>query len=211
MMENSDNARADALMSYFGISNITGFAHSLGMTHTAINGYVDCPVPLNHTTLDDETLTYNLLTHGKILTPADTQKLFSMMAGKHYDFSDMYTGIKTLVNQYAAQYGLSAAQVASYENGISLSQKSGGYWWPGGVVGPNGEEEYRSNGNDGYARLPLCSGKTVTYRPYLFGMFYEENQASQPDNLVYTNMLAGAKILENQIKAGISTWKTCSP
>jgi len=210
MMENSDNARTDALMSYFGISNITAFAKSFGMTHTAINGYVDCPVPLNHTTLDDETLTYDLLIHGKILTAADTKTLFSMMAGKHYDFSGMYTGIKTLVNQYAAQYGLTAAQIASYENGILLSQKSGGYWWPGGLVGPNGDLEYRSIGNDGYVQLPLCSGKTKTYKPYLFGMFYEENQPNEPDNLVFSNMLAGAKLLENQIKAGVSTWKTCS-
>jgi hypothetical protein len=211
MMENSDNARADALMSYFGIGNITAFANSLGMTHTAVNGYVDCPVPLNHTTLNDETRTYYLLTHNQIVTAAEVQTLFSMMAGKHYDFSGMYAGIKTLVNQYAAQYGLTAAEVASYENGIALSQKSGGYWWPGGIVGPNGEVEYRANGNDGYAQLPLCSGKTVTYKPYLFGMFYEENQPNEPNNLVYSNMLGGAKILENQIKAGISTWKTCSP
>jgi len=211
MMENSDDARTDALMSYFGINKITGLANDLGMTHTAVNGYVDCPVPLNHTTLDDETRTYDLLIHGKILTAGDTQTLFSMMAGKHYDFSGMYAGIKTLVNQYAAQYGLTAAQIASYENGILLSQKSGGYWWPGGIVGPNGDLEYRSNGNDGYAQLPLCSGKTKTYKPYLFGMFYEENQPNEPNNLVYSNMLAGAKILENQIKAGISTWKTCSP
>jgi hypothetical protein len=211
MMENSDNARTDALMSYFGIRNITAYANSLGMTHTAVNGYVDCPVPSNHTTLDDETRVYDLLTHNKILTAADVAQLFSMMAGKNYDFSGMYAGIKTLVNQYAAQYGLSAAQVASYENGIQLSQKSGGYWWPGGLVGPNGDLEYRSNGNDGYVRLPLCVGTAKSSRPYLFGMFYEENQASQPDGLVFDQMLSGAKIVENQIQAGLATWKTCSP
>jgi hypothetical protein len=181
------------------------------MTHTAVNGYVDCPVPLNHTTLDDETRVYSLLIHGSILTPADVQTLFSMMAGKHYDFSGMYAGIKTLVNQYATQYGLSSAQVASYENGVLLSQKSGGYWWPGGLVGPNGDLEYRSNGNDGYVQLPFCSGTTVTYKPYLFGMFYEENQANQPDGLVFSNMLSGAKLVENQIKTGIAGWKSCSP
>jgi hypothetical protein len=42
-------------------------------------------------------------------------------------------------------------------------------------------------------------------------MFYEENQPNEPNDLVYSNMLAGARIVENQIKAGISTWKNCSP
>jgi hypothetical protein len=211
MMENSDNARADALMSYFGNHNITAFAHQLGLSNTAVIGYVDCPVPLNHTTLDDETQLYYLLIHAKVLTGADVTKLFSMMAGKNYDFSHMYAGITTLVTKYAAQYGLSAAQIASYENGIRLSQKSGGYWWPGGKVVPNGEVAYRSNGNDGYVQLPLCVGTKVENKSYLFGMFYEENQPNEPDGLVFNDMLSGAKLVESQIKAGVANWKHCSP
>jgi hypothetical protein len=210
MMENSDNARTDALMSYFGVANISGFAQSLGLTGTAVNGYVDCG-PQNHTTLDDETHTYALLINGSILTPPHVQRLFSMMAGKNYDFSHMYAGIKTLVNQYATTYGLSAAQVTSYESGILLSQKSGEYTWLGGVTGPNGDVEYRTDGNDGFVQLPLCVGTAKSSKAYLFGWFYEENQAGQPDGLVFNDMLSGAKIVENQIKAGLQTWKNCSP
>jgi beta-lactamase class A len=52
MMQNSDNARTDLLLKHFGMAKINAYAHGLGMSNTAFNGYVDCPGAHNTLKLD---------------------------------------------------------------------------------------------------------------------------------------------------------------
>jgi beta-lactamase class A len=209
MMENSDNARADMFLQRFGLPTLTSFAHSIGMPNTATNAYVDCGPFNNQLTLDDAAHLYENLVLGNYITKPDVSVLFSMMAGKNYDFSGMYAGMQTIVNQEAAPFHLTATQIQTYENGTALSQKSGGYWWPGGVPSYYGDTMYRATGNDGWALLPYCVGTHQKTRGYVFGFFYEEDQANQPNGLVWNQMLAGAETLREQIRAGLKTWSQC--
>jgi beta-lactamase class A len=209
MMQNSDNARADMFMKKFGLSTLTSFAHHIGMPNTATNAYINCGPFTNQFTLDDAAHLYENLVQGNYITQTDVGVLANMMAGKNYDFSGMYAGMQTIVTQEAAAYHLTSAQIASYENGIALSQKSGGYWWPGGVPSYYGDTMYRSNGNDGWAVLPYCSGAQKHSKTYVFGFFYEEDQPGQPDGLVWNQMLAGAETLREQIRSGLQHWSQC--
>lgn len=215
MMQNSDNARADMFMYRFGLTNLTNFAHSVGMPSTQLGQYVDCGAPgaANYLTLDDGTHLYETLAQGTLLTPANVQTLFKLMAGKNYDFSGIWNGLETIINEVAPA-NLSAAQIAAFENGIQLTQKSGSYWWPGGNTAVDGFNLFASNGNVGWVQLPSCNGPMQTSTQYVYGFLAESTDATQAKNgysVMWSAMAAGAELLREQVQAALSTWGQCSP
>ena len=113
MMQNSDNARTDMLLKRFGMANVNGYAHGLGMSNTAFNGYVDCPGPHNTLTLDDAGLLYTGLATHAILPAPYVKKLFGMMAGRDYDFAGMWGDLQPIIKAEAPT-GMATAKVNKF-------------------------------------------------------------------------------------------------
>jgi hypothetical protein len=215
MMQNSDNARTDMFMHRFGLATLTSFAHSVGMPNTQLNQYVDCGAPggPNYMTLDDGTHLYETLAQGTLLTPANVQTLFQLMAGKNYDFSGIWNNLETIIAEVAPA-NLSAPQIAAFENGIQLSQKSGGYSWPGGNTAVDGFDVFASVGNVGWVQIPSCNGAAQTSTQYVYGFLAESTNATQADNtydVMWEAMAAGAELLREEVQTALSTWSQCSP
>ena len=206
MMQNSDNARADMFMRRFGLAALTTFAHSIGMSNTSLNGYIDCSGGFNLLTAQDAAHIYEGLTNGTLLTNANVQKLFTMMAGKNYDFSGIWGSLQKIISQEAVVPGLSAAQIASFENAIQLSQKSGGYSWPGGNTAIDGNTLYSSGGNCGWIQIPSCNGKQIVSTQYVFGYL---NEFTVQNSTTWNAMGAGAEIFRETIRAALAGWSAC--
>jgi hypothetical protein len=206
MMQNSDNARTDMFMRRYGLSTLSNFAHSIGMTSTTVAGYVDCPCPPNLLTCQDAAHIYEQIGNGTLLTQANLQTLFSMMAGKNYDFSGIWASLQTIVNQEASAFGLSAQKIASFENALQLSQKSGGYSWPGGNTSIDGNVVYSSGGNCGWIEIPSCIGQTKTTTQYVFAFL---DEATVLKETTWKGMGAGAEIFRETIRSALSTWSSC--
>lgn len=208
MMQNSDNARTDMLLHRYGLATVTNFAHGLGMAHTAVNGYVDCPGQHNTLTLDDAGLLYTGLAQHTVLKAANVNKLFSMMAGRGYDFAGMWGDLQPIVKAVAPA-NMSTAKVNSFIAGIRLSYKSGGYTWPGGTADLNGQTEYGDEGIDGYVSLPVCNGTTKSAREYVFGFFHESTKSDADQTPLFNATGAGAELLREQVQQALQTWGQC--
>ncbi len=213
MMQNSDDARTDMLMYKYGLTTLTNFAHANGMPNTVLAQYVNCGAPgkANYLTLDDGDHLYETLADGTLLTPANVQKLFSLMAGKNYDFSGIWGGLQKIITQVAPS-SLTSAQVTAFENAIQLSQKSGGYSWPGGNTLIDGFTVYSSYSNVGWAQIPSCNGPRQTSTQYVFGFLAESTDATQASQGgAYGAMGEGAELLREEVQSALSTWSQCSP
>ena len=208
MMQNSDNARTDMLLRRFGMAKINSYAHGLGMSNTAFNGYVDCPGPHNTLTLDDAGLLYIGLATHTILPAPFVKSLFGMMAGRDYDFAGMWADLQPIVKAEAPKT-LPAAKVNKFIAGIKLTYKSGGYTWPGGTPDLNGQTEYGDVGIDGYVSLPVCDGAAKSARQYVFGFFHESTKSIADQNPLFTATGAGAELLREQVHQALQTWSTC--
>lgn len=209
MLQNSDNARTDMLLQRYGISTINNYAHSLGMANTTYNSYIDCPGPHNTLTLDDAALIYTDLVEAKVFPAAYTNKLFSMMAGRNYDFSGTWVALQKIAQQVAPG-SLTSTQFSAFIAGIKLSYKAGGYTWPGGIPDLNGQTEYGDVGIDGYVSLPVCAGTVKSARKYVFGFFHESTASSSDQNPEFTAIGSGAELLREQLTSALKTWGNCS-
>jgi hypothetical protein len=208
MMQNSDNARADMLLQRYGLANVTNYAHGLGMPNTALNGYIDCPGPHNTFTLDDAAALYAGLAKHTVLNKGNVTKLFSMMAGRDYDFAGMWNDLQPIISAEAPA-SLPSAKLASFTAGITLSYKSGGYTWPNGVADLNGQTEYGDEGIDGLVSLPVCHGKTQAARQFVFGLFHESTASDSDQTPLFNAMGAGAELLREQVHAALADWHKC--
>jgi hypothetical protein len=208
MMENSDNARADMLLARYGLSNITAFAHSLGMANTAVNAYIDCNGAHNTLTLDDAALLYTDLAKHVVLNAGNVTKLFSMMAGRNYDFAHMWEYMQPIITAEAPK-NLPAAKLASFIAGITLSYKSGGYTWPGGIADLNGQTEYGDEGIDGLIGLPVCQGTKQGMRQFVFGFFHESTSSDADQTPIWNATAAGGELLREQLKSSLQNWSQC--
>lgn len=212
MMQNSDDARTDMLMQRYGLQTLTNFAHSNGMPNTQLNQYVNCSGPgtANYLTLDDGDHLYETLATGTLLTPANVQKLFSIMAGKNYDFSGIWGDLETIITQEAPT-ALSPSQISAFEAAVQLSQKSGGYSWPGGNTAIDGFTVYSSGGNVGWVQIPFCNGSSQSSQQYVFGFLGESTDATQASQGGSWNAMgAGAEVLREQVHSALSNWGQCS-
>jgi beta-lactamase class A len=207
MMQNSDNARADMFMRRFGLATLTSFVRSIGMSNTSLNGYIDCAgQPFNFLTAQDAAHIYEGLTNGTLLTSANVQTLFSMMAGKNYDFSGIWASLQAIINQEAAAKGLSAVQIASFNSAIQLSQKSGGYTLAG-TTRIDGNTVYSTGGNCGWIQIPSCDGQRTVSTQYVFAYLGE---STVPNATTSNPMANGAEIFRETIRAALAGWSACS-
>ncbi len=208
MLENSDNARTDMLLSRYSLATMNAYAHSLGMASTNFNTYVDCPGPHTTLTLDDAATLYTGLAKHTILKPGNVTKLFSMMAGRNYDFAGMWADLQPIIAAEAPA-SLTSAQIASFTAAVTLSYKSGGYTWPGGIPDLNGQTEYGDEGIDGLVGIPFCTGKTKALRQFVFGFFHESTASDADQTPMWNAMGAGAELLREQVRSALATWGKC--
>lgn len=208
MMQNSDNARTDSLMKKYGMATLNAYAHSIGMPNTAFNGYIDCPGAHNTLTLDDAAALYTGLAQHTILTKTNVDKLYTMMAGRNYDFSGTWKGLQTIAQQVAPA-ALPAAKLQSFLDLVKLSYKAGGYTWPGGIPDLNGQTEYGDLGIDGYLSLPYCSGAAQKTREYVFGFFHQSTASSSDQPGSFNAIASGAEPFREQLTTALKSWATC--
>jgi hypothetical protein len=208
MLQNSDNARTDMLLARYGLSTLNSYAHSIGMANTNFNTYVDCPGPHTTMNLSDAATLYTGLAKHTLLKPGNVTKLYSMMAGRNYDFAGMWGDLQPII-QAEAPASLTSAKIASFTAGITLSYKSGGYAWPGGIADLNGQTEYGDEGIDGVVGIPFCNGKAKGLRQFVFGFFHESTSSDSDQTPVFNAMGAGAELLREQVASALSGWKRC--
>ncbi|MEJ0047414.1 MAG: serine hydrolase [Rhodospirillales bacterium] len=207
MLQNSDNARTDMLLKRYSLGTINAYAHSIGMANTNFNTYIDCPGPHTTLTLDDAATLYTGLANHTVLKTANVKKLFSMMAGRNYDFAGMWGDLQPIIAANAGS--LTSGQVASFTAAITLSYKSGGYTWPGGTPDLNGQTEYGDEGIDGVVGIPYCSGKKQAIRQFVFGFFHESTASDADQTPLFNAMGAGAQLLTEQVQSALATWNKC--
>ncbi len=207
MLQNSDNARTDMLLKRYSLGTINAYAHSIGMANTNFNTYIDCPGPHTTLTLDDAATLYTGLANHTVLKTANVKKLFSMMAGRNYDFAGMWGDLQPIIAANAGS--LTSGQVASFTAAITLSYKSGGYTWPGGTPDLNGQTEYGDEGIDGVVGIPYCSGKKQAIRQFVFGFFHESTASDADQTPLLNAMGAGAQLLTEQVQSALATWNKC--
>jgi hypothetical protein len=205
MLQDSDNRQTQALRVKFGQLNINNTAQFIGMTHTSYNhrdgcgggpdGAVTHP---NHLTLADAGVLYEGIAKGTLLKPVSRTALYSLMAGKNYDFSGVWSDLKKIVDKEAPA-GMSAAKKKSFLDALDTRYKAGGYGLSTGT--------YRSIA--GWASIPihvpLKPGlNLVTSRQYTFGIFIA--RASDATNATTTWAAARAELLREPIREALKTW-----
>jgi hypothetical protein len=208
MLENSDNSRTNMFLQRYGLSTLTNYAHSIGMANTAFNSLIDCPGPHNTLTLDDAATIYTGLDKHTILNAQRTNQLFSYMAGRNYDFAGTWGAMQDIISEVAPKK-LTPAQIASFEAAITLTYKSGGYTWPGGIPDLNGQTEFGDVSIAGVVGIPYCKATTVEKRTYVFGFFHESTASDADQTPVFDAMGAGAEMVRERLKTSLATWSNC--
>jgi len=166
MMQESDNARTQAVRDRFGDANISATISALGMNDTLLNPSqtlgcgdqaIDNP---NELTAVDLGILYEQVLTGFLDGPTGSQ-MFDLMLNQGNSFF-----IDSVVNQEALAAGASAAETLAYKAGILMAHKGGSYT----LVENNGTPlEYRSLA--GYIDMPFaCEGAS---RQYVYAVYVD--------------------------------------
>ena len=196
MMEQSDNARTQAVRSYFGENNINNTATALGMDSTSTNHRLGCGADAianpNRITLRDLNTLHTQVANGYL---GNQRALFyQLMLDSVNDLS-----IATIINTEGALLGLSSTTLASFRNFTDVAHKGGSYGLSSG--GPL----YYDRCEFGYLSLPFIVNDVITPREFGFGAFV--NNASVDAGAVtaiYTDAIP--ELLRPQIRAALQSW-----
>jgi Beta-lactamase enzyme family len=234
MMQVSDNNRTEELMEYFGVANLNSFAVSLGLTGTHFQTSADPPGfnvigclsygfdPLP-ATVDGNTMTLRdaATIWGDIASlPAPyADAFYELSAGRDmfnsqgYDFTGTWPILTALAGQLAP-VGLSAAQLASFEDRMTVSVKGGSYDVYDCTTGPSCEATWWVFA--GNAEIPSCNGTSVQDNDYVWGYFVNDSVGSYNSNADDTIggtafFNAEGQVLTAPIAAGLAGWSSCAP
>jgi hypothetical protein len=167
MMWNSDNARTDAIKTYFGEDAINDTAHALGAVDTNLNHTLGCGdqavVSPNQLTLTDATTLYRKAFTGDLLTPESRQHMWARMPNKLQALKDTATW------EAAVTYGTSVPKPIA--DNLKVAVKAGGYTLCSYLF-LGGCKYYRSIA--GYVEIPFQTtyGIPIPLR-YTFGIFID--------------------------------------
>ena len=189
MMETSDNRWTQAMRVRFGEANLNTTAQALGMNDTLLQHRIGCAgdaiAEPNGLTLLDLGKLYEAVANGYLLTNANRNTFYSLMS------DSLGSDLTAIIDQEAAALGLNNSAINSFKASVDTAAKAGKY-------GLNGET-YTSIG--GWIKLPFESGGVVTYKEYVFGVFF--NQADSVTGSVWTYR---AELLREQIRAALQTF-----
>jgi Beta-lactamase enzyme family len=234
MMQVSDNNRTEELMEYFGVANLNSFAVSLGLTGTHFQTSSDSPGfnvigclsygydPLP-ATVDGNTMTLQdaATIWGDIASlPAPyADAIYELSAGRDmfnsqgYDFTGTWPILTTLAGQLAPS-GLSSAQLASFDDRMTVSVKGGSYDVYDCTTGPSCEATWWVFA--GNAEIPSCNGSSVQDNDYVWGYFVNDSVGpynSNPDDTIGGTAFFNAEgqVLAAPIAADLAGWSSCAP
>ncbi|MFN3241769.1 MAG: serine hydrolase [Planctomycetota bacterium] len=196
MMENSDNARTQAVTAYFGQGAINSTAAGLGMSDTSLNHRLGCGAVAvanpNRTTLADLHELHEAVSNGYLGSYRNT--FYSLMLD---DIADL--GVAAMIQSEANQLGLSAATVQTFTSFVRLAHKGGDY----GLH--NGGPLWFERAEFGWLTLPFVSGGAITEREYTFGAFVNDaSNGPVASDAIYVDALPG--MLRPTIRAALTTW-----
>ena len=198
MMWNSDNARTDAIKTYFSENAINSTAHALGAVHTNLNHRLGCGDQAlsnpNQMTLTDVTTLYRKAFTGSLLTPEGRAHMWARMPNKLQQLKDTAT--------YEAVWTWGQVLTGTppaFKDNLKVAYKAGGY-----TLCSNGCKYYRSIA--GYVEIPFMTtyGLPIPMR-YTFGIFI--NKASVGEHLVNEAFdLAIRELFREEISKAIGTF-----
>lgn len=196
MMENSDNARTQAVRAYFGQTNINNTAAALGMASTSLNHRVGCGADAianpNQITLRDLHTLHEAVANGYLGSYRDN--FYSLMLDSVNDLS-----IASVINAEGASLGLTSTTIASFRNFTSVAHKGGSY----GLS--NGGPLWYDRAEFGYLSLPFISNDVITPREYSFGAFVNNATVdSQASAAIYTDAIP--ELLRPTIRSALLSW-----
>jgi hypothetical protein len=196
MMENSDNARTQAVTAYFGQGNINNTASALGMASTSLNHRIGCGADAvanpNRITLRDLHTLHEQVANGYLGSYRDN--FYSLMLDSVNDLS-----IASVINTEGALLGLPSATIASFRNFTQVAHKGGSY----GLS--NGGPLYYDRAEFGWISLPFISNDVVTPREYSFGAFVNNASVdSGASAAIYTQAIP--ELLRPTIRSALQSW-----
>ncbi|MFY9343957.1 MAG: serine hydrolase [Planctomycetota bacterium] len=196
MMENSDNARTQAVRAYFGESSLNNTAAALGMASTASNHRLGCGAEAianpNRITLRDLHALHTAVANGYL--GSQRALFYQMMLDSVFDLN-----IASVIAQEGASLGLSSGTVASFRNLTEVAHKGGNYNLSSGGPAYNHRAEF------GWLSLPFLVNDVLTPREFGFGAFVN-NAGVDADAVtaIYTDAIP--ELLRPRIRAALQTW-----
>lgn len=198
MMENSDNARTQAVTAHFGEANINTTATLLGMTNTSLNHRLGCGLEAvlnpNAMTLKDLHSLHSTIANGWLGPYRD--HFYEHMLDSVSDLS-----IEAMIDSEAALIGLPAATVATFKNFCRVAHKGGNYTLS--FLGAT----WIDRAEFGWISLPAISNGTLIEREFTFGAWV--NSASNDNSAwsaIYNKAIPG--LLRQQIHNALQSWTT---
>ena len=179
MMVNSSNAATNHIQDHFGNANgvvgrglindyghdVIGLSDSTWIRHKFGTGGPDGNNPWNTATLQDMGLIYERIADGTLLTSANRSLFYSLMLSEPWGTgTGQYDAIMDLIDEEAADIGLSNAKRDTYKGYVQLAHKAGSL---------SVSLQYVSN--CGWIRLPVVSrgGSRVAFYEYVWGSFVD--------------------------------------
>ncbi|MCA8953074.1 MAG: serine hydrolase [Planctomycetes bacterium] len=195
MMENSDNARTQAVTAYFGENNINATAAALGMTGTSLNHRLGCGAEAlanpNQIRLRDLHALHENVANGYLGSYRDTfyDLMLESLSG---------LAIDALINTEGAALSLPSQTIASFRNFTRLAHKGGNYTLiNGGTIIHRAEF--------GWISLPFISNDMIVPREYTFGAFVNDaSNDTNARNAIYQQAIP--ELLRSTIRAALSSW-----
>jgi hypothetical protein len=215
MMKYSDNRATDAVLNTFGRTNINVTADLLGMDDSHVYHRIGCPKEAspagyhrNELTLFDAGLLYEAVAKGLVLGSGVDRNSF---------YGYMYSntvGLKPIIDEEAADLGLSQATADSFRGATKVAVKGGTY--TNGADCPAGVSGIcwllRRTGG-GRIALPFKDGVgTIGLVEYVYGSFVDGTiqcgaNCDGEETAIGDARTAGVnEMLRPQIRAALATW-----
>ncbi|MGH2786401.1 MAG: serine hydrolase [Actinomycetota bacterium] len=223
MMEQSDNRSTDAVLNRFGMNAINGTADFVAMNDTQINHRIGCPSKAspspfksNELTLYDAGLLYEGVANGSLLGTGTFRDTF-------YEYMlNSASGWKPVVDEEAADLGLSQSTADQFLNAMEVAVKGGSY--DNGADCPDGDSgvcrTLRRTGF-GVLYLPFKVRGGIVPTPYVYGSFVDgffacgsskkvDGKETACDNEIAkigdVRSKAHFEMLRPRIRAALMTW-----
>ncbi|MFM1872065.1 MAG: hypothetical protein RL398_1487 [Planctomycetota bacterium] len=196
MMENSDNARTQAIRTYFGEANLNATATALGMDDTESRHRLGCGAEAianpNRITLRDLHALHDAVAGGYL--GSFRANFYDLMNNSINDLS-----VASIMSTEGASLGLPSTTITTFRNLSELAHKGGNYSLN------NGGPQYYQRAEFGYLALPAISGNQVVMREYSFGAFVNDASVdSGAADAIYQNALP--EMFASVIRSAMQTW-----
>lgn len=195
MMENSDNARTQAITTQFGENAINATAVTLNMGNTDLNHTLGCAADAianpNTISLRDLHWLHEQVANGYISPLRNA--FYDLM---REDLADL--DLDTVINAEGTSLGLSAPTIASFRAFTKLAHKGGSYTLNSGTT-------YHHRAEFGWISIPFITNDVITPREYSFGAFV--NGASNGTAASNAVWIAGVpELLRSTIRQAMMSW-----